>query len=27
MAVFTFGRIWNSTECDPRRYGAAHDAS
>jgi hypothetical protein len=27
MAVFTFGLIWNSTECYASRYGAAYDAS
>lgn len=27
MAVFTFGLIWNGTECYASRYGAAYDAS
>jgi hypothetical protein len=27
MAVFTFGLIWNSTECYVSRYGAEYDAS
>lgn len=27
MSVFTFGLIWNTTECYASRYGAAYDAS